>query len=442
MSLVEVFLSKYGVKIGDYVKIRLEDGRYLKGIIMPKHMYSKEDILVIKLDNGYNIGIKLNKIIDLKLAKYSKRQEGVSVKAKKKPRGGLPKVLLLGVGGTILSRVDYRTGGVRSAVSADEIVEILPEIGEIAEISTKVIMNKYSEHITPEDWSKISYEVYKGLREGYDGIIILHGTDTLGYTSAALSFSIQKPPVPVILVGSQRSSDRPSSDAALNLISAIQASINLPFTGVFVAMHASTSDDYIAIHQGTRVRKNHTSRRDAFQSIDVSPLAFVYKGREIIIKKTLAVPRDKERVPIYYPNFSRKAALMKFYPGMNPEILKSLIGLDIKAVILEGTGLGHVSEALYEIIGSLIREGIHVYMTSQCIWGRVNLNVYDTGRVLRKIGVIPLGNMLSETAYVKASWALGNFEIDDLDKIMLENIAGEFTSRSPVEDLRGGSREE
>jgi glutamyl-tRNA(Gln) amidotransferase subunit D len=444
MDIIKLFLEKFNISIGDYVKISSDDGRVLKGIIMPKHIYSKEDVLVVKLDNGYNVGIKISRISEIEKESFPKYKGGISPKLVRKGERGLPKVLILGVGGTILSRVDYRTGGVRSAVSAEEIVEILPEISEIAEISTKVIMNKYSEHMTPKDWEKISYEVYNGLKEGYDGIVILHGTDTLGYTASALSFSIQKPQVPIILVGSQRSSDRPSSDAALNLISAIYASVRLPYSGVFVAMHAYTSDDYIAIHRGTRVRKNHTSRRDAFRSIDVNPIAYVYKGKDLSLSSNdhPLIKRDKKRIPIFYPKFSNKAALIKFYPGMHPEILKSLIGLDMKALILEGTGLGHVSDSLYEVIRSLIREGIHVYMTSQCIWGRVNLNVYDTGRILRRIGVIPLENMLSETAYVKASWAIGNFDIEDLDKIMLEDIAGEIIMRSPVEDLRGGGKVE
>lgn len=440
MDIINLFLEKFKVSIGDYVEIGLEDGRVLRGIIMPKHIYSREDILVIKLDNGYNVGIKINRIKGIEKKVFPEYKGGILPRLVRRRKGVLPKVLILGVGGTILSRVDYRTGGVRSAVSAEEIVEILPEIGEIAEISTKVIMNKYSEHMTPKDWEKISHEVYNGLKEGYDGIVILHGTDTLGYTASALSFSIQKPQVPIILVGSQRSSDRPSSDAALNLISAIYASVKLPYSGVFVAMHAYTSDDYIAIHRGTRVRKNHTSRRDAFRSIDVNPVAYVYKGRDLILPSNnhMLIERNKKRIPIFYPKFSSKAALIKFYPGMHPEILKGLFGLDLNALIIEGTGLGHIGESLYEVVQSLIRQGIHIYMASQCIWGRVNLNVYDTGRILRRMGVIPLENMLSETAYVKASWIIGNFDVEDLDRMMLENIAGEITVRSPVEDLRGG----
>ena len=439
MSLVSKFLSKYKVSIGDYVKIKLVDGREFSGIIMPKHMYSKEDVLVIKLDNGYNIGIKLDKIIEIKKS-IQPGYESTGVKISiKKGREDLPRILLLGVGGTILSRVDYRTGGVRSAVSADEIIEILPEVVDIANISTKIIMNKFSEHITPNDWSKISEEVYKGIKEGYDGIIVLHGTDTLGYTAAALSFAIQKPPIPIILVGSQRSSDRPSSDAALNLISAIYAAANSPFSGVFVAMHSSTSDDKVALHIGTRVRKNHTSRRDAFQSIDVLPIAYVEKGNKLILNINNYLPRDKNRIVTAYTIFSRKVALFKFYPGMHPEILKSILGLDIKAVIIEGTGLGHVSESLYDVIKTLSNAGIKLFMASQCIWGRVNLNVYDTGRILLRLGVIPLENMLSETAYVKASWIIGNFGSESLDELMLTNIAGEIFYRSPVRDLRSWS---
>ncbi|RLG61470.1 Glu-tRNA(Gln) amidotransferase GatDE subunit D [Candidatus Geothermarchaeota archaeon] len=436
MSLIDIILSKYKVDIGDYVKIRLCDGSIIKGLIMPKHIYSKEDILVIKLDNGYNIGIKVSRIEDIK-KDVPPTYEGLHIEFERRYIQGLPRVLLLGVGGTILSRVDYRTGGVKSAVSAEEIIEILPEIQDIAEIHTRVIMNKYSEHLTPSDWSKIANEVYRGIREGYDGVIVLHGTDTLGYTAAALSFAIQKSPIPIILVGSQRSSDRPSSDAALNLISAVYIAGHAPFAGVYVVMHASSSDNKIAVHLGTRVRKNHTSRRDAFQSIDILPVAYVDENLNIKINYTDGIyKRDKNRSPDFHPKFSRNAALIKFYPGMHPEILKSILGLNIKALVIEGTGLGHLGEHLFEVLETLIREGVHVFVTSQCIWGRVNLNVYDTGRILLKIGLIPLGNMLSETAYVKASWILGNFGEDELPTLMPTNIAGEITSRSPVKDLR------
>jgi glutamyl-tRNA(Gln) amidotransferase subunit D len=410
---------------------------------MPKHSFSRPEILVLKLDNGYNIGVDINKVLDIKKVDYEGLAEGVSIAEEIEEVHGLPRVLIMGVGGTILSRVDYTTGAVKSAVSAEDLLEILPEVRKIAEVDTKVIMNKYSEHLTPQDWGKISSEVYKAIvKGGYDGIVILHGTDTLGYTAAALSFAIQQLPVPVVLVGSQRSSDRPSSDAAMNLISAIRVAGYSDIAEVVVAMHLDSSDKYVAVHQGTRVRKNHTSRRDAFQSIDTSPYLLVdEKGNFRYIRSDFRV-RNRDRKPTLYKKFSDDAALVKFYPGFKSGILTSLLHDGVKAVIIEGTGLGHVGESLFEPLSLLIDNDVHIYMTSQCIWGRVNLNVYDTGRLLRKLGVIPLENTLSETAYVKASWVLGNFGIEDLDTLMTTNLVGEATPRSPISDYRRGYLEE
>lgn len=436
-KIVDLFMERFQVSYGDNVKVTFLDGRELTGIIMPKHMLSKDEILIIKLPSGYNIGIDINKIDELERLELPEYQKE-TIPGEMVRREDLPKVVVMGVGGTILSRVDYTTGAVRSAVSAEELMEILPEVVEIAEVETKVIMNKYSEHLAPSDWTTIAEEACRHVnRDDVDGIVILHGTDTLGYTAAALSFALRNLSKPVILVGSQRSSDRPSSDAALNLISAISAAVYSPLAHVMVAMHDSSSDDRIALHRGTRVRKNHTSRRDAFQSIDIEPMAYVLGGKEVIINIDEFRRRDNSRVTDLRSRFSEKAALLKFHPGMNSKLIDILILDNYDAIVIEGTGLGHIGKSIFESVRTAIREGISVFMASQCIWGRVNLNVYDTGRELLKMGVVPLENMIAETALVKAMWALGNFTKEELRTIMLSNFEGEFTSISPVTSRRG-----
>ncbi len=428
-----LILKKYNVTSGDVVSIKLNDGRELSGILMPKHEFSAEDTIIIKLKNGYNIGISVRKIEKIEVLQKSSTHTKKLVSGVK-PKAELPKVAILAVGGTILSRVDYTTGAVRSAVTADELLDILPEVIDIANIETKVIMNKYSEHLTCKDWERIAKEVYNTItRPDIDGVVLLHGTDTLGYTAAALSFAIRDLPKPVILVGSQRSSDRPSSDAATNLIAAIYAAGNLPYAHVMVAMHASTSDTKIALYIGTRVRKNHSSRRDAFKSIDIEPVGYINVLGEISHEPVWHEYRcrDHKRTPRLLNKFSDRAALLKFYPGMPKCLIDILIQDKYDAIILEGTGLGHIAEHLFDVIKAAIRDGIRVYMTTQCIWGRTNLNVYDTGRILLSLGVVPLENMISETALVKAMWALGNFAKDNLDNIMLTNYEYEFTYHSP-----------
>lgn len=436
-DIVEYVLNKYGVGYGDYVVVKTSSGRLYKGYIMPRHEYSSPNILVLKMDNGYNIGISIDRVDEIKgteppkieLMKYL--EEDVSIR---KDRC----VLVMGIGGTILSKVDYITGAVKSAVSAEELLNFIPEVRGVAEVETQVLMNKYSEHILPSDWSVIAKEVYSKITSNkYDGLVVLHGTDTMGYTAAALSFAIQDSPVPIILVGSQRSSDRPSSDAALNLLSAIRVAADADIAGVYVAMHLSTSDNYIAIYRGTRVRKNHTSRRDAFQSIDVPPVMLVDSSGNFRYITRGPLHRNMDRAPVLYGEFSNKAALIKFYPGMPPNLIETLVDDGFRAIVLEGTGLGHIGEHMYDAVKYAVDNGVHIYMTSQCIWGRVNMNVYDTGRYLQRLGVVPLDNMLPETAYVKASWVLGNFGEDELDQLMISNVCGELTDKSPVWDMRG-----
>jgi glutamyl-tRNA(Gln) amidotransferase subunit D len=300
-------------------------------------------------------------------------------------------------------------------------------------------LNEYSENIKPEHWSLIAKKVASKILSGkYDGIIVSHGTDTMHYTSAALSFALQNLPIPIVIVGAQRSSDRPSSDASLNLIGACNFATKSKFSGVFVAMHNSISDDIIACHIGTRVRKNHTSRRDAFHSIDVSPFSLIKKDQVEISKQyvDLIIQERHNNVEsmIVKPDFENKVSLLKFYPGFDCSMIDYCIELGHKAIILEGTGLGHVNKECFSKIQNAVNEGILIFMTSQCIWGRTALTVYDTGRDLLKLGVIPLSNTTSETALVKAMWCLGNFtEKKEVIKTMTSNIANEFTNRLVVE---------
>jgi glutamyl-tRNA(Gln) amidotransferase subunit D len=265
--------------------------------------------------------------------------------------------------------------------------------------------------------------------------VISHGTDTMHYTAAALSFALQNLPVPVVLVGAQRSSDRPSSDAALNLLGATIFAADSRYTGVFVAMHAGTSDDTIACHVGTRVRKNHTSRRDAFESIDMTPVAFLRNNKiETQQKHGYRLVERSNQNPIEInTEFDDRVILLKYYPGFDPTLIEHAINAGYKAIILEGTGLGHVGKECFPALKKAVAAGLMVCMTSQCIWGRVRMTVYDTGRDLLDIGVVPLSDMISETAIVKAMWALKETQdIEAVKKIMQQNLANEISDVIPV----------
>jgi glutamyl-tRNA(Gln) amidotransferase subunit D len=315
------------------------------------------------------------------------------------------------------------------------LYDSVPELKKYASIEPHELYTEYSENITPEQWTTIAKTVEAKIRTSkYRGIIIAHGTDTMHYTAAALSFAFRNLPIPVVLVGAQRSSDRPSSDAALNLLGATILATKLEVGGIFVAMHKTISDDVISCHIGTRVRKNHTSRRNAFESIDVNPIAFV-KGEELELSKEnpdIVFPKRTERTENIdvKANFDGNVALLKFYPGFDPRLIDYSVQLGNKIIILEGTGLGHVSKKCIPSLKNAISQNVLLFMTSQCIWGKTNLDVYETGRDLLSVGVISLGNMLTETATVKAMWALANFKDSErIKEIMVESIANEITTR-------------
>jgi len=429
-SKVLHLMKENGIEVFDYVRVTLSDGRTYTGIILPRPGYGDPDSIILKLDNGYNIGIKVDEKTTIELLKKLPEPKLAEV-VKPYISEELPKVLMLGTGGTIASRIDYRTGAVYSFFTAEEIYSMISELTEIAFVDAKTIFTIFSEDMTPARWSTIAEHVYRGFKNGeYSGIVIAHGTDTMGYTAAALSFAVRNIPGPVILVGAQRSSDRPSTDTIENVIAAVSAAAYAPFAEVVVVMHGSTSDDYCLAHRGTKVRKCHTSRRDAFRSINDTPLALIRRTEIRMLTKSYT-PRDREREPVLDNKFSDKVVLLKFYPGMAKDIIEVIVDAGYRGVVLEGTGLGHVRNELIPVISRAIKDGVVFVMTSQCIWGRVNMNVYSTGVELLKAGVIPGEDMLPETAFVKLSWALAKTEdMEEIRRIMLTNIAGEINPHS------------
>ncbi|WP_297512486.1 Glu-tRNA(Gln) amidotransferase subunit GatD, partial [Thermococcus sp.] len=339
---------------------------------------------------------------------------------------GLPNVRILGTGGTIASRIDYKTGAVHPAFTAEELAKAVPEIFEMANVTPELIMNILSEDMKPAYWAKIAEEVAKALNSGEDGVVIAHGTDTMAYTASALSFMLRNLTKPVVLVGAQRSSDRPSSDAAMNLTCAVKMATS-DVAEVMVVMHGETSDTYCLAHRGTKVRKMHTSRRDAFRSINDVPIAKIWPKGEIEFLRN-DYRRKSEGEVIADTKMEEKVAILKIYPGISGEILDFLVDRGYKGVVIEGTGLGHVPQDFIPHVERAVQEGVAVCVTSQCLYGRVNLNVYSNGRKLLKAGAIPCEDMLPETAYVKLMWVLGHAnDLDEVRKMMLTNYAGEIT---------------
>lgn len=420
------FLRDAGASIGDVIEIRTSWG-VVTGTLVPRYLYGDQGHIVLKLKSGYNVGLSLSWMKDAKVVSKGERVS-FSPPAPPKSARGLPRVLMLGTGGTIASRIDYKTGAVHPAVGEAELNSLVPELSKIARVKPEIMFEVFSENMTPNHWTKLAARAARAVREGFDGVVITHGTDTLGYTAAALSFALAGVPIPVIVVGSQRSSDRPSSDAPLNLVAAVTVAATAPFSGVYVAMHLGESDDRVAFHRGTRVRKNHTSRRDAFVSVAV-PVAAVF-GRSGLESVSDGLP---PRGGAFRPRtkFDGRAALLKFYPSMPGSLIRAARRAGAKAIIIEGTGLGHVSRAVAKELDAFIRGRGIACMTSQCMNGRVDMNVYDTGRDLLHIGVLPLDDMLAETALVKAMWVLGTGATGkEAREMMSANLAGETTART------------
>jgi glutamyl-tRNA(Gln) amidotransferase subunit D len=416
------FLKKNQIVVGDLVKI-LADITY-SGIIMPRYEHSDDKHIVLKLKSGYNIGLEIAKIE--KIEKNQTTEKIIEKDEKVEKVEGLPKILLLSTGGTIASKIDYRTGAVTPVLTAEELNSSVPELSNIANIDVHVLFSEYSENIMPKHWLKIAEKINEYSKSDYSGIIIAHGTDTMHYTSSFLSFALAGFPIPIVLVGSQRSSDRASSDAALNLIGATNFITKCKTKGVYIVMHQDENDNTIACHIGTRVRKNHTSKRGAFQTVGDNP-AFIIAEEQIQKNISENFYKSDEFKPKI--NLDTKIALVKYHPGYDPNLIDHLIESGYKGIIFEGTGLGHIGKVMYQSVKKANEKGMFLGMTSQCIDGRVRMTVYESGRDLLNLGIIPLENMIPEVALVKTMWVMGNTQnIDEVKKIMLQNIASEISN--------------
>ena len=417
------------VKIWSVIEVTTPETTY-RGVLLPRTDMGDDKHLVLKLDTGYNIGVKVTDDTTIKEIGYEPGLYAIpEIEVEFDPKK--PNVFLIGTGGTVASRLDYRTGAVIPAFTPQELFSAVPELAEICNLKTKLLFEIFSEDMTPEYWIKIAETAAEEINSGADGIVIPHGTDTMHFTSSALSFMLKELPVPVVLVGSQRSSDRPSSDAAMNLISAVRVAAVSDLAEVVVCMHGSSSDDYNLIHRGTRVRKMHTSRRDAFRTIGDVPLGFVQNSSVKMIRDDYRRRRKRGEVKLD-TKLDPKVTLIYTYPGMEGDVIHHFIDSEYHGIVLAGTGLGHCPKTLIEPLKRAVEENIPVAMTSQCLYGFVGMNVYERGRDLLKIGVIPCKNMLPETAYVKLMYILGHTkDMGEIHKLMVTSLAGEITSREP-----------
>ena len=421
-------LGDLGATEGSRLSVVNGDRTYV-GTLMPHHEFSAPDILILKMKSGYNVGIRIGpetKVEVLEAPVERTKKEG-EVEFKK----GLPKLVLIGTGGTIASYVDYRTGAVHPALSTSDMVNAVPEIRDIANIDARVLFSIFSENMNVEHWQELAQAVAEELNNGADGVIIPHGTDTMGYTAAALSFMLGDVSKPVVLVGAQRSSDRPSSDASSNLMACARFCTKADRAGVYVVMHDTSGDDSFAVHIGSRVRKMHTSRRDAFRSINAAPAAHLDKDGKIVLN--IDGPKVSDAKVVAKTGMERACVLLQYYPGMDPALFEDIF-MKSKGVVISGSGLGHVNENMIPLIRKACDNGTVVVMTSQCLNGRTNLNVYNTGRDMLSAGAITVLDMLPETAYVKLMWALANTSTpEEAKELMQTPLAGEMSDRRTID---------
>ncbi|MBU3941075.1 MAG: Glu-tRNA(Gln) amidotransferase subunit GatD [Nanoarchaeota archaeon] len=427
-------MVKFNFNPGDKIEITTKK-ETLSGLFMP----SKENTFILKLDNGYNLGIDKKNIKKAKLLSKYKEKKSKSSKVKQNPK--LPKITILHTGGTIASKVDYETGGVIARFSPEELLEMFPELKKIVNLKSRLVSNMWSEDLNFQHYNLLAKEVEKEVKAGADGVIITHGTDTLHYTSSALAFILENLKIPVILVGSQRSSDRGSSDAALNLICACNFIANSKFQDVAICMHSSMEDESCYILPATKSRKLHSSRRDAFKAINTDPIALVDKQGKIEYSQKVKQKKGKLNLRLFK---EVKVGILKAHPNMLSKEVSFY--KDYDGLILEGTGLGHFpinktdsstteNEKVFTELKKLSKK-IPVVMTSQCIFGRINMNVYTTGRKLQEIGVLGNGlDMTTETAFIKLAWLLSNFKKQDVFELISENIQDEINERIKEEFL-------
>ena len=432
-------LRRFDVGVWEDVYVRSEKGEF-RGIVLPRSETADDHHIVLKLETGYNVGVAAGSCREIQ--SKGRREADYHIPEKEFPTDpAKPDVTLFGTGGTIASRLDYRTGAVIPAFSPGELYGSVPELADTCNLTTEKLYGVFSENMGPDEWIGLAKAIVRDIEAGVDGIVVGHGTDTMHHTAAILSFMVQEPAVPIVMVGSQRSSDRPSSDAALNLIHATLTAGQSDIAEVMVCMFGPTSDKYALLHRGTRVRKMHSSSRSTFRTLGDIPLALVSREGVDPLRSDYLRRRSDRKVKLDAV-YDDRVSILYYYPGMKPDMVDSLVDNGYRGIVIAGTGLGHVNKPLYPALKRAVEAGVHVFMTVQTLWGYVQMYVYDTGRDLMELGVVPAANMIPEVALMKLGWTLAHTDDrEEVRRMMLTPVAHEITEREPPDGyliLQGG----
>ena len=344
-------------------------------------------------------------------------------------------ILLIATGGTIASAEDGN--GLSPALTGEELARSVPEIEGLCELDIVQPMNIDSTNMRPADWLRIA-EVIRENYDAHDGFVVLHGTDTMSYTAAALSYLIQDSPKPIVLTGSQQPMGNPFTDAKINLYQSLvyaasdrSRDVSIVFGGYAIA--------------GTRARKQRTMSFNAFNSINYPVLAYLRQDK-IICSGSAAVSAGPAECdctgggaaraaagaldePRFYTELNSRVCALKLTPGLTPDIFR-LLKPDYDAVILETFGMGGVPErgadgaSYQEAIFDWVDSGRTVVMTTQVPEEGLDLGVYEVGRAYAEHpGILKGGDMTTEALVAKTMWALGQTrDADELQRLFYRPI--------------------
>ncbi len=425
-------LETKNISFGDLIEIKVDKEEFNGEFIR-----EEENLVIIKLKSGYDIAIPKDTIDSIYIIDKSiKIEEKEEKESKSKIEN--PDITIITTGGTISSKIDYKTGGVSPSIDSKDYFRISPDLQKQGKIAVVNLMRKLSENMLPSDWIKIAEESYSEIKNGSKGIIVTSGTDTMHFASAALSFLLNPLSVPIVFTGSQRSTDRGSTDAATNLLLSAFAAKNFQGGESVICMHANLNDEYNYILRGNKARKMHTERRDAFRPINIKPLAKVYTdgkikeiSPEIITKKENTRLNDK---------IDDKVKLIYGYPSMGGDIIDYYTNNKVHGLVIAATGFGNLpleDKTVVDALKKAEKEQIPIVITSQTVYGSTNKFVYSTLREISKFdNIMYVGDMTTETAFVKLMFALGNSkELEEIKKIMSNNLAGETKERREIDEF-------
>ncbi|KAB1436073.1 asparaginase [Candidatus Galacturonibacter soehngenii] len=319
----------------------------------------------------------------------------------------MKKILLIATGGTIAS--SESEAGLLPTIDAKQILEYIPDIESICHLTGISIMSIDSTNMNPKRMVRIAEAINDNYKD-YDGFVVTHGTDTMGYTAAALTYMLENVNKPVVLTGSQIAIEAMNTDAKKNLSDAIRFSCE-ELRGVFVAFDGK-------MISGTHAVKMKTRSMDSFKSINFPAVADIMLGK-ITVNSALNYGNHWEKLEDSNTNtFQIKTNLcenifiLKLFPGMKPSIF-SFIKENYKGVIIESFGIGGIPSEEYDIVlevSKLIEAGIAVVITTQCLYEGIDLNIYAVGKRLAKQEVIYAADMTTEALSMKLMWALGNYQ--------------------------------